>query len=87
MERGTAVVSRRDHTCDKNNFSVRSGHETGPAEFFFFAVSYAAPFQLVLYFILDRLDRAFQSARETLRKARSQFQNASFAEEHKELFG
>ena len=35
----------------------------------------------------DRFDRALDSARETLRKARSQFQNAAIATEHKELFG
>lgn len=38
-------------------------------------------------FILDRFERALESARETLRKARSTFQEAAIATEHKELFG
>ena len=41
----------------------------------------------VLDFSPERFDRALDSARETLRKARSQFQNAAIATEHKELFG
>lgn len=38
-------------------------------------------------FILDRFEKALESARETLRKARSTFQEAAIATEHKELFG
>ena len=41
----------------------------------------------VLDFSPERFDRALDSARETLRKARSQFQNAAIATEHKELLG
>ena len=36
---------------------------------------------------LDRFEKALESARETLRKARSTFQEAAIATEHKELFG
>jgi len=35
----------------------------------------------------DQFDQALDSARETLRKALLQFQNAAIATEHKELFG
>lgn len=35
----------------------------------------------------DHFDRVLASAKDTLRKARSQFQSAAIATEHKELFG
>lgn len=38
-------------------------------------------------FILDRFEKALESAREILRKARSTFQEAAIATEHTELFG
>ena len=44
-------------------------------------------FKLFLHCCLDRFERALKSARETLKRARYNFQSAAIASEQKELFG